>query len=264
MRAVYASYLGATLRKLMLDLDTIGERNKGPLPMPVGVILDEFPTLGKLDSLVEDVNLVRKRRISILIGAQTKGQFEMIYGREGTQALFTGLATQVIYGGCDADTAEFYSKASGTATTDANQDDPNSHLRQRPLLTVDEVITPQVGNCTIFARYVETGFATQVILNARLTRFYERDDWKRRLNAPTSEPLLLERGIDLDESEPESAEVPTAEGVAGGPSTIEIAARAKLAEVKAKTEQRTGGRVKMVTVEDLRKRHKAGKLEMTP
>ena len=74
------------------------------------MILDEFPTLGKLDSLVADVNLVRKRRISIMIGAQTKGQFHMIYGNEGTQALFTGLATQVIYGGCDADTAEFYSK----------------------------------------------------------------------------------------------------------------------------------------------------------
>ncbi|MBE2270957.1 MAG: type IV secretory system conjugative DNA transfer family protein [Anaerolinea sp.] len=264
MRAVYASYLGATLRKLMLDLDTIGERNKGPLPMPVGVILDEFPTLGKLDSLVGDVNLVRKRRISILIGAQTKGQFEMIYGREGTQALFTGLATQVVYGGCDADTAEFYSKASGTATTDANMDDPNSHLRQRPLLTVDEVITPQVGNCTIFARYVETGFATQVILNARLTRFYERDDWKRRLNAPTSEPLLLERGIDLDEQEDERAESPNAEPISGGASSIEIAARAKLAEVKEKTEQRTGGKVKMVTVEELRARRKAAKLEMTP
>ncbi len=265
MRAVYASYLGATLRKLMLDLDTIGERNKGPLPVPVGVILDEFPTLGKLDSLVADVNLVRKRRISILIGAQTKGQFEMLYGREGTQALFTGLATQVIYGGCDADTAEFYSKASGTATTDANQDDPNSHLRQRPLLTVDEVITPQVGNCTIFARYVETGFATQVILNARLTRFYERDDWKRRLNgAKGNEPLLLERGIDFDDPEPEAAEVPTADGIAGGASTIEIAARAKLAEVKAKTEQQAGGKVKMVTVDELRARRKAAKLEMTP
>ncbi|QPC81702.1 type IV secretory system conjugative DNA transfer family protein [Phototrophicus methaneseepsis] len=198
MRAVYASYLGATLRKVMLDLDTIGERNKGPLPMPVGVILDEFPTLGKLDSLVADVNLVRKRRISILIGAQTKGQFHMIYGSEGTQALFTGLATQVIYGGCDADTTEFYSKASGTATTDANADDPNSHLRQRPLLTVDEVITPQVGNCTIFARYVEAGFATQVVLNARLTRFYERQDWKQHLKAGESTtPLLLERGISL-------------------------------------------------------------------
>ena len=201
MRAVYASYLGATLRKLMLDLDTIGERNKGPLPMPVGVILDEFPTLGKLDSLVADVNLVRKRRISIMIGAQTKGQFHMIYGSEGTQALFTGLATQVIYGGCDADTADFYSSASGTATQEGTADDKYS--RSRPLLTVDEVITPQIGNCTIFARYVEAGFATQVVLNARLTRFYEREDWKRRLKSGAGvEPLLLERGIALAPPEP--------------------------------------------------------------
>jgi len=199
MRAVYASYLGATLRKLMLDLDTIGEQNGGPLPVPVGVVLDEFPTLGKLDSLVADVNLVRKRRISILIGAQTKGQFHLIYGQEGTQALLTGLATQIVFGGCDAETAEYYSKASGIATADANKDDLNSHLRQRPLLTVDEVITPQSGNCSIFARYVEPNFATQVILTARLTRLYERRDWRERFaTAKNVEPLLLERGIVLD------------------------------------------------------------------
>ncbi|MEL7434174.1 MAG: hypothetical protein AAFN11_09515, partial [Chloroflexota bacterium] len=108
------------------------------------------------------------------------------------------LATQVIYGGCDAETAEFYSKASGTATADSKADDPTSHSRQRPLLTVDEVITPQVGNCTVFARYVEAGFATQVILNARLTRFYERQDWKTHLkSSDPSEALLLERGLTL-------------------------------------------------------------------
>jgi len=198
MRAVYASYLGATLRKLMLDLDTIGERNKGPLPMPVGIILDEFPTLGKLDSLVADVNLVRKRRISILIGAQTKGQFHLLYGTEGTQALFTGLATQIVYGGCDHDTADFYSKASGTTTADANPDPLKANFRQRPLLTVDEVVTPQVGNCTIFARYVEPAFATQVILTARLTRLYEREDWKVRFtDSKDEEPLLLERGVSV-------------------------------------------------------------------
>jgi hypothetical protein len=175
-------------------------------------------------------------------------------------ALFTGLATQVVYGGCDADTAEFYSKASGTATTDANQDDPNSHLRQRPLLTVDEVITPQVGNCTIFARYVETGFATQVILNARLTRFYEREDWKRCLSASgESEPLLLERGIpsvsfaiEFDEPEPDSAEPPITEPIAGVASSIERAARAKLAEVKT------------TTIDAMRAKRMAAKLEMTP
>jgi type IV secretory pathway TraG/TraD family ATPase VirD4 len=271
MRAVYASYLGATLRKLMLDLDTIGERNKGPLPVPVGVILDEFPTLGKLDSLVADVNLVRKRRISIMIGAQTKGQFHMIYGNEGTQALFTGLATQVIYGGCDADTAEFYSKASGTATTDANTDDPNSHLRQRPLLTVDEVVTPQVGNCTIFARYVEASFATQVVLNARLTRFYERDDWRQRLNtAKDVQPLLLERGISLSL---QSAETPippvpnsnTPESAPTTPSKLEIAAL--MARVAAETQKQTDGNVQTISASEMRNQHEKRKRdvkEVTP
>jgi hypothetical protein len=44
--------------------------------------------------------------------------------------------------------------------------------------------------------------------------------------------------------------------VSGGASSIEIAARAKLAEVKEKTEKRAGGKVKMVTVEELRARRK--------
>jgi type IV secretory pathway TraG/TraD family ATPase VirD4 len=198
MRAVYASYLGATLRKLMLDLDTLGERNGGPLPMPVGIILDEFPTLGKLDGLVADVNLVRKRRMSILLAAQTKGQFHLIYGDEGTQALFTGLATQIVYGGCDHNTAKFYSDASGTATVDANPDPQKANFRQRALLTVDEVVTPQMGNCTVFARYIEPAFATQVILSARLTRLYEREDWRARFEASQHEaPLRLERGVSI-------------------------------------------------------------------
>jgi hypothetical protein len=133
-------------------------------------------------------------------------------------------------------------------------------------LTVDEVITPQVGNCTIFARYVETGFATQVILNARLTRFYERDDWKRLLGMTKGiEPLMHQRGIEVEDATDETAtQTPEDAPIAGSPTSIEIAARAKLAEVKARTEQRTGGRVKLVTVEDLRARRKAAKLEGTP
>lgn len=59
-----------------------------------------------------------------------------------------------------------------------------------------EVVTPQMGNCTIFARYVEAAFATQVILTARLTRLYEREDWEARLTAiQDKEPLMLVRGV---------------------------------------------------------------------
>ncbi len=195
----------------------------------------------------------------------------MIYGNEGTQALLTGLATQVIYGGCDADTAEFYSKASGTATTDANADDPNSHLRQRPLLTVDEVITPQVGNCTIFARYVEAGFATQVVLNTRLTRFYERIDWKQRLIAAKDvQPLLLERGISLN-LQPVETPIPavpnsnTYESAATTPSTLEIAPL--MARVAAETRKQTNGSVQTISTSEMRNRHEKRKRtvkEVTP
>jgi hypothetical protein len=83
-----------------------------------------------------------------MVGAQTKGQFHLIYGAEGTPALFTGLATQIVYRGCDHDTADFYSKASGTTTADANPDPQKANFRQHPLLTVDEVVTSQIGNCT--------------------------------------------------------------------------------------------------------------------
>ncbi|MEO0562227.1 MAG: type IV secretory system conjugative DNA transfer family protein [Chloroflexota bacterium] len=255
MRAVYASYLGATLRKLMLDLDTIGEQNGGPLPMPVGVILDEFPTLGKLDSLVADVNLVRKRRISILIGAQTKGQFHLIYGQEGTQALFTGLATQIVYGGCDAETAEFYSKSSGTATESGGSED--GYTRSRPLLTVDEVITPQVGNCTIFARYVEAGFATQVILNARLTRFYEREDWKSRLReGGKAEAMLLERGLSLElEVAP-----PTPKSVPERKPSLEQAASAIMNRIAAEAGAQSGDMTKTTSLAAMRNQHKQRKV----
>ena len=69
----------------------------------------------------------------------------------------------------------------------------------------------------------------------------------------------------MDElTEDTPAEPPTAEAIAGGASTIEIAARAKLEEIKDKTEKRTGGKVKMVTVEELRARRKQTKLELNP
>jgi hypothetical protein len=212
-RAVYAPYLGAVLRKLMLDLDTIGERNKGPLPIPVGVILDEFPTLGKLDSLVTDVNLVRKRRIAILIAAQTKGQFHLIYGPPGTDALFAGMATQIVFGGTDQETADFYARASGQATelteaqggmklygpeAEIKDSQGRPQKRQRQLLTSDEIQTPSRGNATIFTRFVTESYATQLIVWAKLTRSYEREDWKQRLgNLKPDDAFVIQRPIEF-------------------------------------------------------------------
>ncbi len=72
---------------------------------------------------------------------------------------------------------------------------------------------------------------TQVILNARLTRFYEREDWKRRLRGAGDDALLLERGIERVRRTPAAElEDPVTTEDEEQPSTIEIAARQLLAE----------------------------------
>jgi len=56
------------------------------------------------------------------------------------------------------------------------------------------VQSPPRGNSLIFARYVDENYAAQVILAARLTRFYERLDWQQRLKeAEGRKPKLLRR-----------------------------------------------------------------------
>lgn len=176
-RRVIAPYLGAVLTKMLLDLDSIGERAQdGQLPVPVKFILEEFPALGDLSAVVEFANLVRKRRISFVLACQTMGQLENIYGRNGAETLLAGMAFQIIFGGCDQKTAKYYSDAAGSGTNKKTNEDGRTNERQRKLLTPDEIIRPPQGNCTIFGRYVTAEYATYVIVLSRLTRIYERKD----------------------------------------------------------------------------------------
>ena len=139
-----------------------------------------------------------------------------------------------MYGGCDHDTADYYSKASGTTTANADPEPGKANFRQRPLLTVDEVVTPQVGNCTIFARYVEPAFATQVILAARLTRLYEREDWQARFSASKQEePLLLERGGSVNAQPTFAQSEPPKLPKKSAPDSFAEAAKQWMAEAKA-------------------------------
>ncbi len=183
-RRVIAPYLGAVLTKMLFDLDSIGEKQEdGQLPLPVKFILEEFPALGDLSSVVEFANLVRKRRISFILACQTMGQLENIYGRNGASTLLAGMAFQIIFGGCDQATAKHYSDVAGTGTKRKALDDGKTQERQRKLLTPDEIIRPPQGNCTIFGRYVTAEYATYIIILSRLTRIYERKDVEASVKA---------------------------------------------------------------------------------
>jgi hypothetical protein len=201
---VYGPYLGAVLQRLMLDLDTLGEETPGgTLTRPVKIVIDEFPVMGRLSGIVEAVNQFRKRRISILIAAQTLSQFELVYGKTGAEALIAGMATQVYFGSCDAATARFVSSSLGKSTERVRQHgkrydgsvfDPQ--VRQRDLMSIEEVITPPEGNCTLIHRYSTTTYATQVVLLASLTYMFQREDWKSAIaRAKDREALTLEQPL---------------------------------------------------------------------
>jgi type IV secretory pathway TraG/TraD family ATPase VirD4 len=204
----YGAYLGVILRVLTARLDDIGEAAGGPLPLPVGLILEEFPALGRLDSLVRDINLVRKRRISILTAAQSLAQFDHVYPARGeADQLMAGLATKIVFGGCDQRTAEFFSRMSGQQTLalsslsrSAERSGQKAHsvgtasLRGRALLLPDDIIRPERGHATVFAAYGEGGRAEQVIFHARLTPFFRRKDWKLKKVQPKA-PLAVPQAI---------------------------------------------------------------------
>ena len=187
----YGPYLGTILRVLTSRLDDLGREAGGVLPIPVGLILEEFPALGRLDSLVRDVNLVRKRRISVLTAAQSLAQFDGVYpGKGEADQLLAGLATRIVFGGCDGRTAAYFSELSGQQTMALAslsrsrrpgarvQDSSTASLHGRALLLPDDVIRPARGHATVFAAYGEDGRADQAIFHARLTPFFGRRDWK--------------------------------------------------------------------------------------
>jgi type IV secretion system protein VirD4 len=199
----YGAYLGTILRVLTSRLDDIGERQPdGRLPIPVGLILEEFPALGRLDSLVRDINLVRKRRISVLTAAQSLAQLDHVYPARGeADRLLAGLATKIVFGGCDGRTAEFFSQAGGQQTValasvsrsgQGGYDGATASLRSHPLLLPDDLIRPQQGHATIFAAFGQDGRAEQAVLTAELTPFFRRGDWKLDGVRPRA-PLVVPR-----------------------------------------------------------------------
>ena len=69
--------------------------------------------MGNLSVIVEQANLVRKRRISYLLACRKIGQLQNIYG---AATLLAGMETQIIFGGANKETASYFSSLAGNQT----------------------------------------------------------------------------------------------------------------------------------------------------
>jgi type IV secretory pathway TraG/TraD family ATPase VirD4 len=125
------------------------------------------------------------------------------YGKHGAETLIAGLALQIVFGSCDPATAQYVVGMLGKATQHVEssifqKDTParsQQQRRQRDLMTVDEVITPPRGNCIMLFRYATTTYAAQIVMLAKLTYMFDRQDWKQAIDSNRHVPVPTELQI---------------------------------------------------------------------
>lgn len=152
MAGLFYSLLFMTL------VEGVAEHSEGRrLPVPVNVILEEFPSTAYIPDFPKILNTVRSAGIRIAIIAQNiaqmKGMFPGVEYQTIMEAFDTNICGGVNAAGEDGDTADYYSKMSGVCTEDVSSSSRSASgfmgrgivtgetvsAMRRPVLTPDEV-----------------------------------------------------------------------------------------------------------------------------
>ena len=81
---------------------------------PILFLLDEFPRLGKVASMLDGLATLRSKNICICLIVQSLAQFDVIYGKDERKVISDTCSYKAILGATDADTQEYFSRLVGT------------------------------------------------------------------------------------------------------------------------------------------------------
>jgi len=81
---------------------------------PILFLLDEFPRLGKIPSIMNGLATLRSKKISICLFVQSLAQLDLIYGEKERKVISDTCAYKAILSATDADTQEYFSRLVGT------------------------------------------------------------------------------------------------------------------------------------------------------
>lgn len=81
---------------------------------PILFLLDEFPRLGKISTVIDGLATLRSKKISICLIVQSLAQLDVIYGQNERKVISDTCSYKAILGATDADTQEYFSKLVGT------------------------------------------------------------------------------------------------------------------------------------------------------
>ncbi|MGG6263102.1 type IV secretory system conjugative DNA transfer family protein [Leptolyngbya sp. AN03gr2] len=131
---------------------------------PLGVLLDELPSLGKIPKLVTWLNELRSNGSIFVMGVQSLEQLYDIYGENNGAAIAAAAATHFLFNTNNNKTAKSYSERFGekeilvrNKSFSRSMGGPhpshshswNESLQKVPLFTVDELLRLDVGQCIL-------------------------------------------------------------------------------------------------------------------
>ncbi len=148
-----------------------------PRQEPLVVSLDELPTL-HLDGLPKWINEFRSAGFCPILGYQNFAQLQHTYGRELSKAIFAACGTKVFFNPRDDETAALVSRYLGekevkvftqsTSSGTHHSQSRNEQLQKVPLMTVDEVLKLDQGECVFINPAYKGGGEASVPLRLKL------------------------------------------------------------------------------------------------
>lgn len=101
------------------------ERRPDEGAAPVLFLLDEFPRLGKVETVLNGLATLRSKKITVALIIQSMAQLDLTYGKEARQVIADCCNYKAILSATDGDTQEYLSRLVGTydrsrSTTNAN------------------------------------------------------------------------------------------------------------------------------------------------
>jgi type IV secretion system protein VirD4 len=149
-----------------------------PRDEPLVVSLDELPTL-HLDDLPKWINEFRSYGFCAILGYQNFAQLQHIYGKELSRAIFAACGTKVFFNPRDDETAGLVSRYLGekevrvfTKSTSSGMNHStsrNEQIQKMPLMTIDEVLKLDQGECVFINPAYKGGREASVSLRLKLT-----------------------------------------------------------------------------------------------
>jgi type IV secretion system protein VirD4 len=164
-------------------------------PHEVLMLIDEFPALGRMESLVKSIAVVREYKLRMMIIIQGLSQLDQLYKKEGRDFIMQNSALQLFYATNDESTTKTVSEKLGTTTIKTLTRNQNRNLKltelgshahsvtKREFMLPQEIRTLSNKKSIIFKENHRPLLANKI-------RYYEDKVFQGRICDPTQVPEI--------------------------------------------------------------------------